>query len=112
MRGRARRSSLSNFDDRANALGFGINSHFLSHAQCFFDQSLNNFRFGDGLDYFTANKDLTLAVTRCNTKVGLEGKAEISRKDFGLVWNAVLEGGGVLVGDSVKLEFDVEATKA
>jgi hypothetical protein len=47
-----------------------------------------------------------------NTRVGLEGKAEISRKDFGLVWNAVLEGGGVLVGDTVKLEFDVEAVKA
>ena len=47
-----------------------------------------------------------------NTRVGFEGKAEISRKDFGLVWNAVLEGGGVLVGDSVKLEFDVEAVKA
>jgi len=38
--------------------------------------------------------------------------AEISRKDFGLTWNAVLEGGGVLVGDTVKLEFDVEAVKA
>lgn len=47
-----------------------------------------------------------------NTKVGFEGKAEISRKDFDLTWNAVLEGGGVLVGDTVKLEFDVQAAKA
>ena len=47
-----------------------------------------------------------------NTKIGFEGTAEISRKDFGLVWNAALEGGGVLVGDSVKLELDVQAAKA
>lgn len=47
-----------------------------------------------------------------NTKIGFEGKAEISRKDFGLTWNAALEGGGVIVGDTVKLELDVEAAKA
>jgi len=45
------------------------------------------------------------------TRIGFEGKAEISRKDFGLVWNVALEGGGVLVGDTVKIELDVEAIK-
>ncbi len=45
------------------------------------------------------------------TRIGFEGKAEISRKEFGMVWNVALETGGVLVGDSVKLEFDVEAVK-
>jgi len=45
------------------------------------------------------------------TRIGFEGKAEISRKDFGMVWNVALEAGGVLVSDTVKLELDVEAVK-
>jgi polyisoprenoid-binding protein YceI len=45
------------------------------------------------------------------TRIGFEGKAEISRKEFGLVWNVALETGGVLVSDSIKLEMDVEAVK-
>ena len=40
-----------------------------------------------------------------------KGKAEISRKEFGLVWNVALETGGVLVSDTIKLEMDVEAVK-
>ncbi|MGW2254288.1 YceI family protein [Kitasatospora sp. NPDC001660] len=46
-----------------------------------------------------------------NLRVGLEGSVTISRKDFGVTWNAALEGGGVLVGDKVVLEFDVSAIK-
>ena len=44
-----------------------------------------------------------------NTKIGFEGTAAINRKDFGLVWNAALETGGVLVSEDIKLTFDVEA---
>ncbi|GGQ65209.1 YceI family protein [Kitasatospora griseola] len=46
-----------------------------------------------------------------NLRVGLEGSVTISRKDYGVTWNAALEGGGVLVGDKVVLEFDVSAIK-
>ena len=42
-----------------------------------------------------------------NTRVGFEGATAISRKEWGLTWNAALETGGVLVSDKVKLEFDV-----
>jgi len=45
------------------------------------------------------------------TRVGFEGTAKISRKDFGLTWNAALETGGVLVGDEITLVLDVEAVK-
>lgn len=38
-----------------------------------------------------------------NTKVGLEVKGKINRKDFGLNWNAVIEGGGLTVSEEVKL---------
>ncbi|MQS16712.1 YceI family protein [Streptomyces kaniharaensis] len=46
-----------------------------------------------------------------NLRVGLEGSVTINRKDFGVAWNAALEGGGVLVGDKVVLEFDVSAIR-
>ncbi|MDO5634270.1 MAG: YceI family protein [Micrococcus sp.] len=44
------------------------------------------------------------------TRVGFEAKGEISRKDFGLTWNAALEAGGVLVSDTVKLELSAAFT--
>ncbi|MFJ9550532.1 YceI family protein [Streptomyces erythrochromogenes] len=46
-----------------------------------------------------------------NLRVGLEGSVAISRKEFGVTWNAALEGGGVLVGDKIVLEFDISAIK-
>jgi polyisoprenoid-binding protein YceI len=44
-----------------------------------------------------------------NTKAGFTMTGSINRKDFGMEFNAVLEGGGVLVGDKVTIEIDVEA---
>jgi polyisoprenoid-binding protein YceI len=46
-----------------------------------------------------------------NEKAGFTAETKVSRKDFGLVWNAVLETGGVLVGDDVKITIAVEAAK-
>jgi polyisoprenoid-binding protein YceI len=43
-----------------------------------------------------------------NLKVGTSVTGKISRKDFGLVWNALLETGGVALGDDVKLMLDVQ----
>jgi len=42
---------------------------------------------------------------------GFIAKGEIDRKDYGLVWNFALEGGGVLVGEKVNVEVVVEATR-
>lgn len=39
---------------------------------------------------------------------GFEVTGKLSRKDFGLLWNVSLETGGVVVGDEVKLNLDVE----
>jgi polyisoprenoid-binding protein YceI len=41
-------------------------------------------------------------------KVGTSATTKISRKDFGLVWNAVLETGGVAVGDEIKITLDLQ----
>jgi len=46
-----------------------------------------------------------------NLRAGFSASTEISRKDFGLTWNAALEAGGVLVGDKVKITLDISAIK-
>lgn len=45
------------------------------------------------------------------TKAGFEINGEISRKDFGLTWNAVTEAGSVVVSDKTRLAIDVQLTK-
>ncbi len=47
-----------------------------------------------------------------NLRVGFEGSVTISRKDYGITWNAALETGGVLVSDKIVLEFEVSAIKS
>jgi polyisoprenoid-binding protein YceI len=80
---------------------------------------------GDG-DAFKVRGDLTIhGVTRPvvldttfegrgsdpwgNDRIGYEAHTKINRKDFGLAWNQALETGGVVVGDEVKIELNVEA---
>lgn len=46
-----------------------------------------------------------------NEVAGFSGKTKFSRKDFGLTWNAALETGGVLVGDEVKVNIEIEVHK-
>lgn len=46
-----------------------------------------------------------------NTRLGASATTKINRKDFGLMWNAALETGGILVGDEVRITVDVEAIK-
>jgi polyisoprenoid-binding protein YceI len=43
-----------------------------------------------------------------NVKRGASARARVNRKDFNLVWNATLDGGGVLVGDEVTITVEVE----
>jgi polyisoprenoid-binding protein YceI len=47
-----------------------------------------------------------------NERLGFAAKTAIDRKDFGLHWNQLLEAGGVLVGDRVEIELDVQAVAA
>jgi polyisoprenoid-binding protein YceI len=43
-----------------------------------------------------------------NIRAGVTASAKVNRKDFGLVWNALTEAGGVVVGDEVKVTIDAE----
>ena len=45
------------------------------------------------------------------TSAGFSGTTTINRKDWGLEWNQVLETGGVLVGDKVKIDIELELVK-
>lgn len=44
-----------------------------------------------------------------NQRLGFSLEGDIKRQDFGLEWNKLLETGGLVVGDTVKLVIDIEA---
>jgi polyisoprenoid-binding protein YceI len=46
-----------------------------------------------------------------NTRTGFTVEGKINRKDFGLVWNAATEAGGVVVSDEVKIHVSAEFVK-
>ena len=45
------------------------------------------------------------------TKAGFEVEGKISRKEFGLVWNAMTEAGQVVVGDEIRLLCEIQLIK-
>lgn len=47
-----------------------------------------------------------------NEKAGFSVTGTVNRTDYGLTWNSALETGGVLVGDKVKVNLQIEASKA
>jgi polyisoprenoid-binding protein YceI len=47
-----------------------------------------------------------------NDRVGMTAVGKINRTTFGLQWQKVLESGGFLVGEDVKILIDVSAVKA
>jgi len=46
-----------------------------------------------------------------NLRLAGAATTKIHRKDFGLTWNTALETGGVLVGDEIAIELDLEFVK-
>lgn len=47
-----------------------------------------------------------------NTRAGFSADGMLNRKDFGMVWNKVLDSGGLVVGDEVHIHLDIECIKA
>jgi polyisoprenoid-binding protein YceI len=45
-------------------------------------------------------------------RVSFSADAKIDRRDFGLVWNAALETGGVLVSNDIKIHLEIQAIRA
>ena len=46
-----------------------------------------------------------------NTKAGFSAKTKVNRSDYGLTYNAALETGGVLIGDQITINIELEASK-
>lgn len=47
-----------------------------------------------------------------NLRIGASATTKLNRKDWGLEWNQVLETGGVMVGNEVKITLDLEAIRS
>lgn len=50
--------------------------------------------------------------TQGREKLGASGIAKISRKDFGILYNPIMETGGVAVSDEVSIALEVELVKS
>jgi polyisoprenoid-binding protein YceI len=48
---------------------------------------------------------------RGNEKIGLSASTGVSRKEFGITWNEVMESGGIAVADEVAMSLDLELIK-
>jgi len=46
-----------------------------------------------------------------NTRVAASATTKVNRQDYGVKWNANLDGGGVVVGDDVNITIDLEMIK-
>jgi polyisoprenoid-binding protein YceI len=46
-----------------------------------------------------------------NTRAGAHATTKINRKDFGIVYDKTLDGGGLMVGNEVEITIDVEAVQ-
>jgi polyisoprenoid-binding protein YceI len=46
-----------------------------------------------------------------NLRVGASATTKINRKDFGLMWSKTIDGGGMVVGDDVNINIDVELVR-
>ena len=79
----------------------------------------DRFRLTGDLTIKSVTKPVTLDVEFTGTakdpygnlRAGFELTGEISRKEWGITWNAALETGGFLVSDKIRLELDVSAVR-
>lgn len=83
------------------------------------DVSGDNFKLTGDLSIHGVTRPITLDVTSegrgkdpwGGERAGFSATGKIKRSEFGLTWNQVLEAGGILVGDDIKINLDVEVVK-
>lgn len=79
----------------------------------------NTYDVSGKLTMHGVTKDVTLPVTFLgemvdpwgNTKAGFETEITLDRKDYGITWNKTLDQGGVMLGDDVKVQIDLQTVK-
>ena len=80
------------------------------------NKSGNDFEVVGTLTMHGVAKEITLNTTYNGMTSGMDGlevmsfeiTGSLSRKDFGLTWNAPIEQGGVVVSDEIKLDINAE----
>ncbi len=55
---------------------------------------------------------VTAPDQRGTRRMGFEATTTINRLDFGVTWNRAAEGGGVMLGDEVRIDIAIEAMKS
>jgi polyisoprenoid-binding protein YceI len=125
----AARISAASIDTREEQRDAHLRSADFFDVEKYPELSFESTRIDGKPDDFTIDGKLTIhGVTRDVTlngtfegrvtdpwggvRVGYTAHGKINRKDFGLNWNAALETGGVVVGDEVRIELNVEAVQA
>jgi polyisoprenoid-binding protein YceI len=79
----------------------------------------NRYRVAGDLTIRGVTREIPLEVAVLGTvkdpwgseRLGLSASGSLRRSDFGLTWNQVLETGGVVVGDEVKVTLEVELVR-
>ncbi len=56
--------------------------------------------------------ELSKLATPRGTMIGIVAETKLNRMDYGVSWNKAIEGGGVVVGDEVKIQLSLEARPA
>jgi len=76
----------------------------------------NKYEMDGNLTMRGVTKPVTLKVDvigigpdRGGLRAGFEASTRVNRKDYGVSWNNIVEGGGVVVGDDVDIMLTIEA---
>jgi polyisoprenoid-binding protein YceI len=118
----------ASLDTRTDQRDQHLRSADFLHAELFPDIKFRSTRIEGDKENFKLTGDLTIRdVTRPITldvqfegrnkdpwggeRVGFSASGKIDRREFGLTWNQALETGGVVVGNDIKINLEVEAIK-
>jgi polyisoprenoid-binding protein YceI len=118
----------ASLDTRTEQRDQHLRSADFLHVEKYPEITFRGTRIEGGRDEFKLTGDLTIRdVTRPITldvrfegqtkdpwggeRIGFSANGKIDRRDFGLVWNQLMETGGVAVGNDIKIAIEVEAIK-
>jgi polyisoprenoid-binding protein YceI len=119
----------ASIDTRTDQRDQHLRSPDFLHAEKFPDITFKSTRIEGDRENFKLTGDLTIrGVTKPLTldvhfegktkdpwggeRVGFSATGKLDRREFGLTWNQALETGGVVVGNDIKINLEVEAVKA
>lgn len=83
------------------------------------DVTTDSFKVVGDLSIHGATKEVVLNVLPTgvvkdpwgNERAGFNATTEINRKDFGITWNKTLDNGGLVVGENIQVELEIEGIK-